>query len=246
MQEYVQRALVKGFFSAVKSPKTGRRSGHRKRTQPNLARGQILETALRLVDQHGLEGLSFRSIARELGVTPAAVHWHVRSKDELLGAIINAVFKDFTAIPGTTGPWAKQVRDLYTWLRGKLLANAKILGAPALQGVLPYALTQVGLAGRRILEQAGLEGDELMNTNRTLFSFTSGFMIHEALLFDAFSPSTTPKFALDHAIETLPREDLASVVANLPRMLDFDVNQLFEYTLDRLLEGIQDQLNRRL
>jgi AcrR family transcriptional regulator len=53
-------------------------------TRPGLTRQMLIETALRLLDEVGLEGLTVRRLAAELGVQSPALYWHIRSKQELL------------------------------------------------------------------------------------------------------------------------------------------------------------------
>jgi AcrR family transcriptional regulator len=218
------------------------RGASRRRHEPNLDRDEILQTALRLVDQHGLEALSLRSLASELKVTPAAVHWHVRSKDELLKAVVNAVFTDFTPPPCTSGTWTERIHVLFTWFRITLLNRLKVLGTPTFRSILPYAFMKIGTTSSNILQEAGFAGLALERASRTLYFHAFGWAIFEALLFGSFSPTSTPKLALERAVSKLRREDLPGYIANLPRMLDFDVNELFDYSLDRLLDGLGEDL----
>src|SRR4028119_2254718 len=44
----------------------------------------VVEGALALADAEGLGAVTIRRLAKELGVTPMALYWHFRSKDELL------------------------------------------------------------------------------------------------------------------------------------------------------------------
>ncbi|WP_033296361.1 TetR/AcrR family transcriptional regulator [Amycolatopsis jejuensis] len=50
-------------------------------------RGRLLETALRLFAEHGVEGTSLQMIADELGVTKAAVYYHFKTKAEITEAV---------------------------------------------------------------------------------------------------------------------------------------------------------------
>jgi AcrR family transcriptional regulator len=50
-------------------------------------RGRLLETALKLFTQHGVEGTSLQMIADALGVTKAAVYYHFKTKDEITEAV---------------------------------------------------------------------------------------------------------------------------------------------------------------
>lgn len=56
-----------------------------------LARDQLVDAALQLMQEAGLEALSTRRLAERLGVKSPALYWHVRNKDELLGLIADAI-----------------------------------------------------------------------------------------------------------------------------------------------------------
>jgi AcrR family transcriptional regulator len=49
-----------------------------------LTREKIVQTAIELLDEEGLEGLSMRSLGERLGSAATAVYWHVKSKDNLV------------------------------------------------------------------------------------------------------------------------------------------------------------------
>jgi TetR/AcrR family tetracycline transcriptional repressor len=56
-----------------------------------LTRETIIQTALGLLDQVGLEGLTVRRLAAELGVQSPALYWHLHNKRELLDAMADAI-----------------------------------------------------------------------------------------------------------------------------------------------------------
>src|SRR5215467_7003154 len=47
-----------------------------------LSRSAVVDRALALADREGLDALTIRRLATELGVTPMALYWHFRSKEE--------------------------------------------------------------------------------------------------------------------------------------------------------------------
>ncbi|GIH99844.1 TetR/AcrR family transcriptional regulator C-terminal domain-containing protein [Planobispora takensis] len=55
--------------------------------RPGLTRQIIVDTALRLLDEVGLDGLTVRRLAVELGVQSPALYWHFRTKQELLNGM---------------------------------------------------------------------------------------------------------------------------------------------------------------
>ena len=62
---------------------------------------QILDAAERLVQERGFNGFSYADVARELGVTKAALHYHFASKGELGDALIDRYAERFFAALST-------------------------------------------------------------------------------------------------------------------------------------------------
>ncbi|GAA2891685.1 hypothetical protein Acy02nite_14710 [Actinoplanes cyaneus] len=89
-----------------------------------LNRARVLRAALELADRVGLEALSMRNLAQELGVVPMALYKHVAGKDELLDAMLDAVIADITPDPGTPGSgWKAAVRARVLGARRALLRH---------------------------------------------------------------------------------------------------------------------------
>ena len=57
-----------------------------------LTRERVLEAALYLADQGGLEGLSMRKLGQALGVEAMAVYYHFANKERVLDGIVDLVF----------------------------------------------------------------------------------------------------------------------------------------------------------
>src|SRR5689334_7391799 len=56
---------------------------------PTIDREAVLETAIRLLDAEGVDALTMRRLAGELGVSAMAPYRHVGSKDELLMVLVD-------------------------------------------------------------------------------------------------------------------------------------------------------------
>ena len=56
-----------------------------------LTRDVLIEAGLKLLDEVGLDGLTVRRLAAELGVQSPALYWHIRTKQELLDGMANAI-----------------------------------------------------------------------------------------------------------------------------------------------------------
>ncbi|HJW61801.1 MAG TPA: TetR family transcriptional regulator, partial [Actinomycetota bacterium] len=87
-----------------------------------LSRERVLRAAVALADEHGVEAISMRRIAGELGVVPMALYKHVSSKDELLDGMIDVVVGEIgPPAGGTDGKAAVRRRVLSA--RGALLRH---------------------------------------------------------------------------------------------------------------------------
>ncbi len=66
------------------------KTGEAERTK--LSRAAVVDRALELADTDGLDALTIRRLATELGVTPMALYWHFRSKEELIAGLADRVW----------------------------------------------------------------------------------------------------------------------------------------------------------
>lgn len=86
--------------------------------KPLLSRERIVTAALALVDAEGLQAVSTRRLAAELGVSGPSLYNHFETKDELLDAAVDAVvgevdlsmFADPTPWPEALLAWARSYR----------------------------------------------------------------------------------------------------------------------------------------
>src|SRR5437763_4833618 len=74
-----------------------------------LSTPRVLQAAVVLADQTGLEAFSMRGLAQELGVVPMALYKHVANKDELLDGIVDIVFSEIHA-PSADEDWQSALR----------------------------------------------------------------------------------------------------------------------------------------
>ena len=72
----------------------------------------MVDRALALADAHGLEALTIRRLAQDLGVTPMALYWHFRSKEELLAALGDRVWTEIDVNLDPGADWVVQLRGL--------------------------------------------------------------------------------------------------------------------------------------
>jgi TetR/AcrR family tetracycline transcriptional repressor len=88
-----------------------------------LTRGAVVDRALALADASGLDGLTIRKLATELGVTPMALYWHFRGKDELLEGLAERIWGEIDTSVDAALPWADQLRGMLASLVSVLRAH---------------------------------------------------------------------------------------------------------------------------
>ena len=87
-----------------------------------LSRERILSTAMALADEGGVESLSMRKIALELGVVPMALYKHVANKDELLDGLVDVVVGEIDPLR-PYADWKTTIRERVLSARRALLRH---------------------------------------------------------------------------------------------------------------------------
>jgi AcrR family transcriptional regulator len=77
-----------------------------------LTKQAVVQRALALADADGLDALTIRRLATELGVTPMALYWHFRNKEELLAGLADRVWSELDTDVDDAEPWHRQLRGL--------------------------------------------------------------------------------------------------------------------------------------
>jgi len=77
-----------------------------------LSRAAVAEHALKLADAEGLNSVTVRRLAQDLGVTPMALYWHFKNKDELMLGIVDHALSRVRATRSPKDPWQRQLRAM--------------------------------------------------------------------------------------------------------------------------------------
>lgn len=111
---------------------------------PLLSRDRIVSTALALADSEGLEAVSTRRLAAELGVTGPSLYNHVGTKEELLDDLVDTVLARvdtsmFAELSKTNPAWRAALEKWARAYREAIAAHPNIV--PALATGLGRALS---------------------------------------------------------------------------------------------------------
>jgi AcrR family transcriptional regulator len=211
--------------------------------RPGLSREALVRSAVALLDADGLDRLSMRRVAADLGVTAGALYWYVTTKDELLELALDDVLGEALA-PPAKGAWRDVLAAHASRLRRVLLRH-------------PWALPLMGRLPNIGPNALALADAALDVAARAGFAAPSAVV---AALHDQVAGAVLAETGLRHARATPPDADrLAryltaaaerhpSVAAAIGEGTERDAaeraEERFVFSLDCLLDGLEARRRR--
>ncbi|GAB7042741.1 MULTISPECIES: TetR/AcrR family transcriptional regulator [Catenuloplanes] len=95
--------------------------------QALLSRERIIATATALIDEEGLDAVSTRRLAAELGVRGPSLYNHFATKDEILDAVADAIIEHVETAAFADRPWPEALRTWGHSYRAALAAHPNIV-----------------------------------------------------------------------------------------------------------------------
>jgi TetR/AcrR family tetracycline transcriptional repressor len=181
----------------------GDSGGNRRSVQ--LSREQIVEAALSIVQESGLESLSMRRLSKKLGVSTMAPYYYVDDKNGLIELVVEAVLST-VAVPGPeAGPWDVRLRLLIDAIDAQLRSHPGI-GEVLLAGILS-AHRELLDAVMELLFEAGFGGRDVLLAYAVLHTYLFGrhkvAMASEHIALDRVG---TPDWMVAHLDEVSGRD----------------------------------------
>jgi AcrR family transcriptional regulator len=211
------------------------------RSARGLDRAAILEAASRLLDERGLHALTMRALARELGVAPMTVYWHVGDREELLDALVADALDHVAVRPPDAGSWSERMMSVLADLRGQLLRHSRVIPLLARHRRLAPAVITAGEGVLALAVELGLDERETVRVFRAAMWHTLGSVFVESFLSERelFGEPSVLRSAFDRADSATGDDDHAMVRRLERELTTFDADDLFRYSTARLLEGLR-------
>jgi TetR/AcrR family transcriptional regulator, tetracycline repressor protein len=213
------------------------RTGTVARTRERLTRDRVVEAAIRIMDEEGLDAVTMRRVAREVGVEAMSLYNHVRDKDDLLDAVRLHLFREFS-FPDLDGTDAFEGgrKIAHAW-RDLMLAHPYLLELMSEVKGLPSAAD-----GYRPMEFAlaailrmGVPEDEVVQVFHAFGGYIQGFaMMERQLGFDKHSEA-----GLRELSTSIEPSEFPCLIAAIPYMMDCDLDRQFDLGLDLMLSGLR-------
>ena len=211
--------------------------------RPRLNRDAVLAAAVGIADRTGIDGLTMRTLADELGVVPMAIYKHVSGKDELIDGMVDIVWAE-VELPDATAGWRSAMRARAVSMRGALSRHRWAVG-------LMESRMQPGPANLRqhnammgCLRESGFSFRNTVHVTSVLDAYVYGFALQEKTLpFDTAEESgqvAEQKRSTQPETAAQDYPYLMEVVVELMRS-GYDYTVEFELGLDLILDGIERQ-----
>jgi AcrR family transcriptional regulator len=212
-----------------------------------LSKGRVLDAALALADAGGIEGLSMRRLAQELGVEAMSLYNHVANKGEIIDGIVDLVVSEIE-LPAAAGEgWDVAVRRCAVSAHETFRRHPWACGPAMGPGSMPSAPT----ARMRYMEwllatlrEAGFPPELAYHAYHVLDSHILGFTLWE--LGHSMPPATDLDDVAATFLRSLPMDEFPYLVEHVQQHLDprDDSVSAFEYGLDLILDGLKRDLDK--
>jgi AcrR family transcriptional regulator len=204
-----------------------------------VTRQRVLQAAVELADEGGIDAVSMRKLGQRLGVEAMAIYRHVRGKDELLDGLVEVVLAEIEQ-PPPSDDWKASVRAQAIAARRVMLRHpwaprlleGRAVGGPAFLGHVESVLSTLFAAGFSI-ETAH---HALHVLSSRLFGFSQDLFDDSPPPGSERPPEPTPPPFLDR-YPSVSR--LAQAVSHDGGLGYCDDDVEFEFGLDLILDGFE-------
>lgn len=235
-------------MSPAKPPKP--KAAAPKTAQPKTAKGgrkrlsaeRVIEGAVALADQIGVDAMTIRKLADAIDVKPMTIYHHVPNKEAIIDGMVDAVFTE-VKLPPTDLPWRTAVRVRTESLRNTLnnhpwaCALLETRTSPGL-ATLKHHDAMLGC-----FRSAGFSLELTGHAYAVVDAFAYGFSLQE---------TTLPETSGDELSELAEEITAQMPVDMFPHMAEFateyvmkpgyDYRKEFDYGLDLILDGLEHAL----
>lgn len=201
----------------------------------------IVSTAIEVADDGGLEAVSMRGIGQRLGATGMALYRHVANRDELLSLMVDTVVGEFAYPEPRPERWRAALTELarqdwrsyfaHPWLLA-VTANSRPPMGPNMLTAMEWALAS--------FDGLDLASHEQLYLLTTVISYTQGL----ALTWNRQEPEDTTDWWREQVAEVGGHPRLRAVTEGY-RHQALDLDEEFEFGLERVLDGLAVYLDKR-
>jgi TetR/AcrR family transcriptional regulator, tetracycline repressor protein len=197
--------------------------------RPPLSRARILSAALGMIDRDGLDGLSIRALADDLGTRPMSLYRHVRDKADILGGVTAMLLGEIPSL-SPSGVWTRDLREWAIGFRAVMRAHPRAVPLFAERPITSYVDgREMAEDGLRMLEEAGVDPLGAARIMRSVARFVVGFSVTDSAALTAPDPAVSAG---------LRDEGFRRLAALVDSAGPEDGDELFLLNLGALIDGL--------
>jgi AcrR family transcriptional regulator len=214
------------------------------RSRSRLSRERVLRAAILHADAGGIEALTMRTLAEELGVAPMALYRHIANKDDLVDAMVDVVFSEID-LPASTAGWK-------TGMRQRAISAREVLSRHRWAIGLMESRTNPGPANLRhhdavigTLRAAGFTTEMAAHAYSLVDSYIYGFALTQMNL--PFNTSAEVAEVAQNMLQPFPLNEYPNLVEFITEHAmkpGYDYGDEFVYGLGVILDGLEKARNQ--
>jgi TetR/AcrR family transcriptional regulator, tetracycline repressor protein len=198
---------------------------------------RIVGAARALIEAGGVEALSMRKLAAEVGVAPTAIYWHVGSREDLLNAVLDSMIADLPAIAARGSLPQARLTSVARSIRDQVRATTPTQQLAAELGRTAELSFPGQVALTREMQAAGVNGSDAAQAVRAVLFLVGGFILLE----DNFAHRQPGSRTTQDLWRGLDADDIDPALRKaMARPANTDA--LFDYAVDRLLASILEPM----
>ncbi|RJL24137.1 TetR/AcrR family transcriptional regulator [Bailinhaonella thermotolerans] len=206
----------------------------------SLTREAVLDAAMAIVERQGLESLSMRKLAADLGVAVTAIYWHVGNREALVAQLVDRVMRDLGDIAPEGRTPARRIVSVARSLRRRIHEHPHVIALVYEHGRTALMMLPAERALAREVAAAGLTGRRAAHVVRAILHHVVGHVLLERAVQQSPHQHPTAADLWRDADEFGVDRALARELARPP-----DPDHLFDLALRALVAGLLQPPPRR-
>jgi TetR/AcrR family tetracycline transcriptional repressor len=196
---------------------------------PLISRRKALDAALKIMDTEGLDALSIRRLADELGVNGASLYHHFANKEEILVGATEIALAEVRTPTATDEEWRTWLPRNSRILRRAMLDHPELVPIIVRKGEMGMGMGMLDSSASRLVDE-GVPIGAIMPLIDALEMFAIGSAIHETR-------------GDDGDVHTLPRN---SVFAKAAKARVLSADEVYEVVSRAILDAIETAVAAKL
>jgi AcrR family transcriptional regulator len=217
---------------AVPEPPWWRKRPERDRRP--LTRDAIVDAALVLLERDGIDGLSMRRLAQELGTGAASLYWHVGDKEELLSLLLDRIVGENRVPDPDPEHWQDQLREMARAAR-ELFSRHRD-SARLSMGRIPTGPNSLPVMERTlaVLAASGLPPRVVSFAADLLALYVGAFAFEESIVRDGGDAEQFAEY-----LRSLPPEQFPVLTSLADDLVAGDADTRFDFGVEVLIRGLE-------